>query len=143
MFSPYRRNVFTELFPSNGCCTVACLHNCYLAMGLHVTLLIMRSCITVFSSHGNGDNSRTHLYGYNVYYFCGVQSKQGIFILISQESFSVSTLIIIKNGYLSTWRSALRKAISGLKFVLVRLVSVTLIYIEVEETQLCFIFIVR
>jgi hypothetical protein len=24
----------TELFPSNGCCTVACLHTCYLAMGL-------------------------------------------------------------------------------------------------------------
>jgi hypothetical protein len=28
----------TELFPSNGCCTVACLHSCYLSMGLHVTV---------------------------------------------------------------------------------------------------------
>jgi hypothetical protein len=31
-------NVPTELFPSNGCYTVPCLHSCYLAMGLHVTL---------------------------------------------------------------------------------------------------------
>jgi hypothetical protein len=28
----------TEVFPSNGCCTVACLHRCYLAVGLHVTI---------------------------------------------------------------------------------------------------------
>jgi hypothetical protein len=34
----FRGNVSTDLFPSNGCCTVACLHNCYLAMGLHVTI---------------------------------------------------------------------------------------------------------
>jgi hypothetical protein len=27
-------NVSTELFLSNGCCTVACLHSCYLAMGV-------------------------------------------------------------------------------------------------------------
>jgi hypothetical protein len=33
-------NVSTELFPGNGCCTVACLHSCYLAMGLHVTILL-------------------------------------------------------------------------------------------------------
>jgi hypothetical protein len=26
-------NVFTDLFPSNGRCTVACLHSCYLATG--------------------------------------------------------------------------------------------------------------
>jgi hypothetical protein len=32
-------NVSTELFPSNGCCTAACLHSCYLAMGIHITLL--------------------------------------------------------------------------------------------------------
>jgi hypothetical protein len=30
--------VSTELFPSNSCSTVACLHSCYLAMGLHVTV---------------------------------------------------------------------------------------------------------
>jgi hypothetical protein len=30
----------TELFPSNGCCTVACLHRCYLAMGLHFTIFL-------------------------------------------------------------------------------------------------------
>jgi hypothetical protein len=35
----YRGNyVSTELFPSNGCCTVACLYRCYLATGLHVTI---------------------------------------------------------------------------------------------------------
>jgi hypothetical protein len=28
----------TELFLNNGCCTVARLHSCYLAMGLHVTV---------------------------------------------------------------------------------------------------------
>jgi hypothetical protein len=33
-------NMSTELFPSNGCCTVTHLHNCYLAMGLHVTIYI-------------------------------------------------------------------------------------------------------
>jgi hypothetical protein len=33
--------VSTELFPSNGCYAVACLHSCYLAMGLHVTILFM------------------------------------------------------------------------------------------------------
>jgi hypothetical protein len=31
-------NVSTELFPSNGCSTVACLHSCYLAMVLHVPI---------------------------------------------------------------------------------------------------------
>jgi hypothetical protein len=28
--------VYTELFLSNCCCTVACLHNWFLAVGLHV-----------------------------------------------------------------------------------------------------------
>jgi hypothetical protein len=38
VFSRCRGNsVSTELFPSNGCCTVACLDSCYLAMDLHVT----------------------------------------------------------------------------------------------------------
>jgi hypothetical protein len=32
------RETSTELFPSNGCCTVARLQSCYLAMGLHVTI---------------------------------------------------------------------------------------------------------
>jgi hypothetical protein len=31
-----RNNVSTELFPNNGCFTVACLHSCFLTMGLHV-----------------------------------------------------------------------------------------------------------
>jgi hypothetical protein len=30
----------TELFPNNGCFTVACLHSSYLAMGLHVAIFI-------------------------------------------------------------------------------------------------------
>jgi hypothetical protein len=38
VFSRCRGNVPTELFPSNGCCTVNGLHSCYLAMGLYVTL---------------------------------------------------------------------------------------------------------
>jgi hypothetical protein len=39
MFSHcWGNNVFTDLFPSNSCCTVTCLHSCYLAMGLHVTI---------------------------------------------------------------------------------------------------------
>jgi hypothetical protein len=33
-----KKNVSSELFPSNGCCTIACLQICYLAMGLHVTI---------------------------------------------------------------------------------------------------------
>jgi hypothetical protein len=27
-----------ELYPSNGCCTVTCLHSCYLAMGLLIAI---------------------------------------------------------------------------------------------------------
>jgi hypothetical protein len=33
-----RGNVFTGLFPSSGYFTVACLHSCYLTMGLHVAI---------------------------------------------------------------------------------------------------------
>jgi hypothetical protein len=32
-------NPSTELFPSNDCCTVACLPSWYLTMGLHVSVL--------------------------------------------------------------------------------------------------------
>jgi hypothetical protein len=40
VFFPYRgNNVSTDLLPSKGCCAVACLHSCYLATGLHVTIL--------------------------------------------------------------------------------------------------------
>jgi hypothetical protein len=40
VFSRRRKNsLSTELFPNNGCCTVACLHSCYLTMGLHDTIL--------------------------------------------------------------------------------------------------------
>jgi hypothetical protein len=39
VLSRCQENVSTELFPSNGCCAVACLHSCYLAVGLHVTIL--------------------------------------------------------------------------------------------------------
>jgi hypothetical protein len=39
VFSRFRGNgVSTELFPSNGYFTVACLHRCYLEMCLHVTI---------------------------------------------------------------------------------------------------------
>jgi hypothetical protein len=39
VFSLPGSSVFTEIFLSNGCCTVACSHSCYLTMGLHVTIL--------------------------------------------------------------------------------------------------------
>jgi hypothetical protein len=32
VFSQHRENVSTELFPSNSCCTVACLRSCYLTV---------------------------------------------------------------------------------------------------------------
>jgi hypothetical protein len=32
VFSRCRGNISTELFPSNGCYTFACLHSCYVAM---------------------------------------------------------------------------------------------------------------
>jgi hypothetical protein len=38
VFFRCRGNVSTYLFPSNGCWTVACLHICYLAMCLYVTI---------------------------------------------------------------------------------------------------------
>jgi hypothetical protein len=31
-------NMSTELFSGNGCCTVACLHSCYLGVGLYITV---------------------------------------------------------------------------------------------------------
>jgi hypothetical protein len=40
--------VSTELYPSSGCCTVACLHGSYMTVGLHVTVFIsfnMNFCI--------------------------------------------------------------------------------------------------
>jgi hypothetical protein len=41
VFSRYRGNIVsTEVFPSNGRCTVTCLLSCYLAMGLCVTILM-------------------------------------------------------------------------------------------------------
>jgi hypothetical protein len=42
VFSRCRRNnVSKDLLPNNGCCTVACLHGCYLTMCLHVTIFKM------------------------------------------------------------------------------------------------------
>jgi hypothetical protein len=41
VFSRCWGNVSTELFPSSGYCTVASLHSCYLAMRLHITVLIV------------------------------------------------------------------------------------------------------
>jgi hypothetical protein len=35
------------MFSSNGCCTVICLHSCYLAMGLHAIMYILRVSETV------------------------------------------------------------------------------------------------
>jgi hypothetical protein len=39
---PYRENVSTELFPSDGHCTVAYLHWDYLVMGLYVIVMSFR-----------------------------------------------------------------------------------------------------
>lgn len=45
VFSRCRENrVSTELFLSNGCCIVACLHRCYLTMGLYVTIGLCYHC---------------------------------------------------------------------------------------------------
>jgi hypothetical protein len=44
-------NVSTELFPRNGCYNVACLHNCYLAIGIHVTILYVTTCFGPFGHH--------------------------------------------------------------------------------------------
>jgi hypothetical protein len=35
--------VSTELFPGNGCCTVTCVYSCYLAMDLHVKILLIKT----------------------------------------------------------------------------------------------------
>jgi hypothetical protein len=60
VFSRCRGNVSTELFPSNGCCTVACLHSCCLAMGLHVTVY---SIICVHDRHTTKkSNTFNHLF---------------------------------------------------------------------------------
>jgi hypothetical protein len=50
VFSLPGKFVSTELFPSNGCCTVACLHSCYLTTGLHITELSVQN-ISVGSSY--------------------------------------------------------------------------------------------
>jgi hypothetical protein len=34
--------VSTELFSNKSCCSVACLHSCWLAVGLHVTILLSK-----------------------------------------------------------------------------------------------------
>jgi hypothetical protein len=49
VFSRCWGNMSTELFPSKGCCTVACLYSCYLAMGLHVTTGKLQNCPQVSS----------------------------------------------------------------------------------------------
>jgi hypothetical protein len=60
MFSRCRGNMSTELFPSNGCCTVACSHSCYLAIGLHVTILWLSGLVVALFSPAlpckNGDS---------------------------------------------------------------------------------------
>jgi hypothetical protein len=40
VFSSFQGNVSTELFPSNGCFIVVCLHSSFLAVGLHVTVYL-------------------------------------------------------------------------------------------------------
>jgi hypothetical protein len=44
-------NVFRELFPSNGCCTVACLHSGYLARDLYVALCYIGGSWESHSEH--------------------------------------------------------------------------------------------
>jgi hypothetical protein len=51
LFSLYRViEVSTELFPSDGSCTVACLHSCYLPMGLRATVLTVCVILLVVSN---------------------------------------------------------------------------------------------
>jgi hypothetical protein len=54
--------VYTELFPSNGCCTVACLHSCYLGMGVHVTILYFTH--TAYTGWSKMKTVQTNDYGY-------------------------------------------------------------------------------
>jgi hypothetical protein len=48
----------TEMFPSNGCCTVARLENCYLAMGLNATMC----CNGNPRLNNDNENSHTTFY---------------------------------------------------------------------------------
>jgi hypothetical protein len=73
---------FTDLFPRNGYCTVACLHSCYLAMGLHVRVsknVSDRSSVLIwriFSSYVYEQNCSYKfvplLNWPNLYYHCDV-----------------------------------------------------------------------
>jgi hypothetical protein len=51
VFSRLRGNVSTVLFPSNGCCTVAYLQSCYLAISLHVTVLSFLTTLLKYESN--------------------------------------------------------------------------------------------
>jgi hypothetical protein len=44
-------NMSTELFPSNGCCTVACLHSCYLAVLKYLRVVMFRAVPCVRTSY--------------------------------------------------------------------------------------------
>jgi hypothetical protein len=48
-----RNNISTQLFPNNGCCTVTCLHSCFLTMCLHVTLFKPRIRHNKIKNHVN------------------------------------------------------------------------------------------
>jgi hypothetical protein len=57
---PRKRVPYTELFTSNGCCTVGCLHSCYLSIGLYVTILWLSGLVAALFSPSllckNGDS---------------------------------------------------------------------------------------
>jgi hypothetical protein len=79
-----RKNVSAELFPSNGRCTVACLHSCYLVMSIHVTVFVAWHLI----KHSNN-------FTFSVQ-FKGVHKI--LLILPELISWSVSTLVTFVLG---------------------------------------------
>jgi hypothetical protein len=60
VFSRCRGNVSTQLFPSNGCCTIACLHRCYLVVGLHVTVCFESNVTDLFHPTGANRNQEEY-----------------------------------------------------------------------------------
>jgi hypothetical protein len=52
-------NVSIELFPSNGCCIVACLHSCYLEMAPHITLLWLTKAVPNFRRLDTGTTQQS------------------------------------------------------------------------------------
>jgi hypothetical protein len=65
-------NMSTELFPSNGCHAVCCLHSCYLAVGLHATMLYKNT------SHTRCREDVTHIF--HSLHFCQQNGCRNVWV---------------------------------------------------------------